>query len=293
MPRLAKIILMFALICSPRLSHAANLTLAWDPPSEGVVAGYIISYGTVSRAYSLQANVGNTTSYTLNGLSVGTTYYFVVSAYDATGRTSAPSAEISVRIAPPVVTALSLTASVPPPQVAGTSVTWRAVASGGVAPYQFQWSLYTDGKWTVNPWTTASAWTWKPSAPGAYQVRVAVRSSGSSSTAGEMVQSVPFTVTAPPIAVTLLPSVAAPQKVSTTIRWSAAATGSATGYQYRWFLFNGIAWSPTTAWTTSSTWSWVPSLANDAYIVAVWVRKGGNSIDAPEAGASAPFSIKP
>ena len=146
---------------------------------------------------------------------------------------------------------------------------------------------------TVGPWTDASTWTWTPSTPGSDYVGVAVRSSGSGSTVGEMVQWVPFTVTAPQVAsVTLQAMVAPPQTVGNLIYWSAAASGGAAGYEYRWFVFNGSAWTDVTGWTTRSTWYWVPTMANDGYIVRVWVRAAGNSTDAPEASASVPFPIK-
>jgi hypothetical protein len=155
-------------------------------------------------------DVGNTTSYAVKNLLDDTTYYFAVCAYDAMGVTSDPSTEVSGTTAPavppgvtalavpPGMTAVALTSNVPSPQVIGTTVTWLATATGGVAPYEFQWVLYGAGQWTVLPWTADSTWTWTPSTPGKdYQVTVAVRSSGSSSTDGELQQSVPFTVIAP------------------------------------------------------------------------------------------------
>ena len=293
MPRFALILIV---LLFPHLSAAANLTLAWDAPGEGVTRGYLIFYGTAPRSYTQQVDVGDTTSYTLNGLSGGTTYYFVVRAYNLAGLISDASNEVSATVAPsvsPVVTALALTSDVPTPQAVGTTVTWVATATGGVTPYQYQWSLYSAGKWTVWGWTNASTWKWTPSTHGNdYQVRVGVRSMGSTSTLGEMVQSVPFTVTAPVGSVTLQPNVIAPQVVGNTILWSAAVSGGGAVYQYRWFLFNGSAWSATTGWTTSSTWSWVPLVPNSSYIIGVWVRTAGNVIDAPEASASVPFPIK-
>ena len=41
-------------------------------------------------------------------------------------------------------------------------MTWSATATGGVAPYQFQWSVYHADQWTVGPWTSASTWAWTP-----------------------------------------------------------------------------------------------------------------------------------
>jgi hypothetical protein len=198
-PRLWKcIVLVIFLTFCPRLSEAASLTVAWDPPIDGVTVGYVLSYGTASGSYSQNLNVGNATSCTLNGLLDGVIYYFVVRAYDAAGNLSAPSAEISAALAPsvsPAVTALTLTANVPPPLSVGTPVSWLATATGGVAPYQFQWALYTVGQWTVWPWTDASTWTWTPSTSGNdFEVKVAVRSACSTDSRGEMSQSVPFTV---------------------------------------------------------------------------------------------------
>jgi hypothetical protein len=297
-PRFAKVIVVVVFgICCPRLGSAADLTLAWDPPSDGITTGYILFYGTAPQSYSLQVDVGFTTSYTLNGLADGTTYYFAVRAHDPIGDMSNLSNEVyatTLAGVPPVVTALALTANLPSPQVVGTTVTWLSTAGGGVAPYEFQWALYQAGNWTAWPWTLASTWTWTPSTSGNdYQVRVAARSSGSSSTSGEVSQSVPFTVTAPPVAsVTLQANVASPQIAGSTILWSAAALGGVAPYQYRWWVFDGSVWSAATAWTTSSTWSWTPTVANNGYIVRVWVRGAGSSTDAAEASASVPFPIK-
>lgn len=105
MQRFAKILIIVFVVSCPRLSDAADLTLAWDAASDGVTTGYIISYGTVSRSYSQQVNVGNKMSHTLSGLIVGTTYYFAVRAYDPTGLISTPSNEVSATIAvviPPI-----------------------------------------------------------------------------------------------------------------------------------------------------------------------------------------------
>jgi hypothetical protein len=175
----------------------------------------------------------------------------------------------------------------------GTSVAFLSTATGGVVPYEFQWAFYQAGSWNTWPWTTSSTYTWTPSTPGNdYQVRVAVRSSGSNGV-GELTQSMPFTVTAARVAsVTLLANVAAPQIAGSTILWSAAASGGLAPYQYRWWVFDGKVWSAATAWTTSSTWAWTPTVANDGYIIRVWARSAGQSIDAAEASASAPFPIQ-
>src|SRR5207247_4775385 len=99
----------------------------------------------------------------------------------------------------------------------------------------------------------------------------------------EMSHSESFTVTSPPVSsVTLQSNVAPPQIVGSTILWSAGTSGGVAPYQYRWWVFDGSVWSAATAWTTSSTWSWKPTVANSGYVVRVWVRGAGNSTDAAE-----------
>jgi Fibronectin type III domain len=286
-----------AVLC-PRLSQAASVVLQWDASATESVTGYVLVYGTASQSYTQQVDVGYTTSYTLNDLLDGTTYYLAVRAYDAVGALSAPSAEVTANPlsgSAPVVNSLTLSSNIPSPQPVGAVVNWLSTAAGGVAPYEFQWSLYKAGAWNSWPWASSSTWTWTPSSAGSdYQIRVAVRSSGSSSTTGELTQSTPFTVTAPFVsAATLISNLPAPQLVGTTVLWSAGGTGGVTPYQYKWWVYDGVTWTATTDWTTSSTWSWTPPTANSSYSVRVWVRSAGSMVDAPEASSSIAFAIKP
>ena len=63
----------------------AQVTLTWDPNSEPDLAGYDIYYGTASGNYQWKTDVGNVTTYTLNGLNIGVTYYFAATAYNTQG----------------------------------------------------------------------------------------------------------------------------------------------------------------------------------------------------------------
>src|SRR5215813_5420867 len=117
---LARSVLVFLACCWPCVAHAADITLAWDPATDGITTGYIIQYGAASQSYSQQVDVGGVTSYTLHGLSDGTIYYFVVRAYDAAGHLSGPSNEVQATTppaVPPPVTSLALTSSLPSPKV--------------------------------------------------------------------------------------------------------------------------------------------------------------------------------
>ena len=84
------------LLLSTRL-EAATVTLAWDP-SPDPVNGYIVRYGTSSRTYTVEIDVGRTTQSVVTINTPGTTtYYFAVVAYNSVGR-SADSAEVSTAI---------------------------------------------------------------------------------------------------------------------------------------------------------------------------------------------------
>ena len=74
---------------------------------------------------------------------------------------------------------ITLTPNVASPQSEGSSIVWSASVTGGVAPYQFKWSLYNSGRWSdVTQWSGSSTWLWRPASQGQYQIRVAVRSAG-------------------------------------------------------------------------------------------------------------------
>jgi hypothetical protein len=99
---------LFILICAltilpltAPLATAAQTTLSWDPPvnTDGTpvagITGYKLYIGTASRSYSQNIDVGNVTSYTMNNLSDGATYYFTATDYDNSGNVSGYSNEVS------------------------------------------------------------------------------------------------------------------------------------------------------------------------------------------------------
>ena len=67
----------------------------WAPNSEADLAGYTVYYGTDTRIYSTSADVGMSTSHQISGLVEGVTYYFAVTAYNASGAESLYSEEVS------------------------------------------------------------------------------------------------------------------------------------------------------------------------------------------------------
>jgi hypothetical protein len=97
---------------------------------------------------------------------------------------------------PSVVSAVALTANKAAPQAKGTSITWTAVAAGGVTPYQYKFLVW-DGasKIVVRAWSTSNTFTWTPSmANKYYKVIVWARSNGNIADAPEFVTEVPYSI---------------------------------------------------------------------------------------------------
>jgi hypothetical protein len=76
------------------VAQAGSISLAWDA-STSTVSGYRIYYGTSPTNLTNIVEVGNQTSYAVNGLTNGVTYHFVVHAYTAQGVMSGPSNPVS------------------------------------------------------------------------------------------------------------------------------------------------------------------------------------------------------
>jgi hypothetical protein len=62
-----------------------SLYIVWDRNPESDIAGYRLYYGTSPASYGAPVEVGDTTAYTLNGLTNGIPYYLALSAYDSDG----------------------------------------------------------------------------------------------------------------------------------------------------------------------------------------------------------------
>jgi hypothetical protein len=75
----------------------SSATLTWNANTESDLAGYKVYRATAPGAYGapIATLQGNVTNYVATGLQVGTTYYFVVTAYDTAGNESAYSNEVS------------------------------------------------------------------------------------------------------------------------------------------------------------------------------------------------------
>ena len=96
---LAGLVICTAFITS--VQAQANVTLAWSPSSDPIVAGFNIYYGGASGVYTNKTSVGTATSLTVPNLVVGATYYFAATTYSAAGAESALSSAVSYTVPTP------------------------------------------------------------------------------------------------------------------------------------------------------------------------------------------------
>jgi len=105
------LLVVMAFVAASALAQA-NVTLAWSPIANPLVAGFNVYYGGASGVYTNAINVGTNTSLTIFNLTMGATYYFASTTYSAAGAESAKSAEVSFIVpTPPPAVQLAVTSA--------------------------------------------------------------------------------------------------------------------------------------------------------------------------------------
>src|SRR5262249_45266176 len=77
---------------------AGPIILAWEASVDTAVRGFILLYGTAPGDYTSSLDVGNTTLWSTTQLTAGTTYYFVVMAYNDVGERSPITDEVNATV---------------------------------------------------------------------------------------------------------------------------------------------------------------------------------------------------
>jgi hypothetical protein len=84
------------LLASAAVIPSAGVSLQWNANPEPDVVGYKVYFGTEPQDYSAVIDVVGSTKTELPAVSLGSTYYLAVSAYNAAGVESPRSAELKV-----------------------------------------------------------------------------------------------------------------------------------------------------------------------------------------------------
>ncbi len=165
LPRL--LCLLFLLFSRP--ASAGSVTLEWDANTESDLAGYKLHYGTASGNYTQSIDAGPALTVTAPNLTGGTTYFFVLTAYNTAGLESLPSNEVRYTVP---VQRLVLTLD-----TAAKKLTW----TDSVPPQPPQLTSYfveragPDGAWLWSAVVAAKEMSLPTGLPGGtYSFRVSV-----------------------------------------------------------------------------------------------------------------------
>ncbi len=168
------------------------------------------------------------------------------------------------------------------PLVAGTVITWTAVAIGGTAPYLYKFLVYDGATWSGGGWGTSNIFPWFVTVPGSYSIQVWVRNAGSSAEydawTGGPVTVMPVAPPPAPLTITSFTPSPGPFVTGTPVLWTAGVDGGTAPYTYKFFVYDGATWSVGQDWSSANTWIWTPSSAG-TYTFQVWARNAGSSAD--------------
>lgn len=251
----------------------AEIDLTWD--AVGTAVGYKVKYGTVTGDYTNIEDVGDVTGYTIPALTNGTTYYVVISAYNAGGE-SGNSNEVSAtpQLPPPASPVLDA-------PVAGDEeidLTWAAVdyAAGYKVKYGTVSGDYTGIEdvgnvtgYTIPALTNDTTY---------YIVVSAYNVTGESGNSNEVSATPESPIPADPVL-----SSATPGDSQVVLAWNSVS--GATGYKVKYGIAAGNY--TTTLDVNNVTEYTVPSLSNNTryYFAVVAYSAAGDSGNSNELNA--------
>ena len=256
----------------------AQVSFTWN--ASAGATGYYVKRATVSGGPYTQIAVPSTTSYTDTGLTNGTAYYYVVSAFNSAGQSgnsSQVSATPAVPLTPPAApTGLQATAG-----NAQVSLTWTA--SAGATSYHVKRSTTNGGPYTQVAAPTAASDTDTGLTNGTtyYYVVSAVNAAGESANSSQA-SATPTAPATPPAAPTGLQATAGNSQVS--LAWT-ASTG-ATNYHVKRSTTNGGPYTQIAAPTVASDVDTGLTNGTTYYYVVSALNTVGESANSPQVSAT-------
>jgi fibronectin type 3 domain-containing protein len=254
----------------------AQVTLSWTASSGAT--GYYVKRSTASGGPYMQISAESASSYTDTGLTNGTQYFYVVSAYNSTGQ-SATSAQASATpslASPATSTGLSAAAG-------NTQVVLSWNVSAGATSYHVKRSTVSGGETQIAaPTSNNYTDTGLTNGDKYFYVVSAVNAGGESANSAE-VSATPTAPTVPPAAPTGLQATAGNAQVS--LKWN-ASTG-ATSYHVKRSTSNGGPYN--TAVASPTTTNYVDTTVTNGttyYYVVSALNSSGESANSGQASAT-------
>ncbi|MBK9519307.1 MAG: multicopper oxidase domain-containing protein [Anaeromyxobacter sp.] len=253
---------------SPQLPGTAVTFTAAGSGSAGYQYRFWINSGA---GYSLAQDWSPTSNWVLASTTPAGTYQ-VVAEVRTTSLVfrDAVSPIVTIVLGAPPATGVTLTASLPSPQLPGTPITFTATGAGSVG-YDYRFWHFSGGAWAIaQNWGGGATWAWTNPVDGEHRFAVEVRTT--TTVARDAISAVMGYVIATPAATvaTLTASLASPQVPGTAVVFTAGA-GAVAVFDSRFWINNGSGWTLAQNWGGGNTWTWTNSLSGQ-YQVSVEVR---------------------
>jgi fibronectin type 3 domain-containing protein len=256
----------------------AQITLTWNASSGAT--GYYVQRAMVSGGPYTQIAAPAANSYTNTSLTNGTTYYYVVSAFNSAGQSANSSQASATPVAPtaPPAAPTGLQATAGNAQV---SLTWTA--STGATSYHVKRSTTSGGPYTqvAAPTTTSDSDTGLTNGTTYYYVVSALNSAGESANSSQ-VNATPVAAATPPATPTGLQ--ATPGNAEVSLTWT-ASTG-ATSYHVKRSTTSGGPYTQVAAPTTTSDSDTGLTNGTTYYYVVSALNAAGESANSSQVSAT-------
>jgi hypothetical protein len=255
--------------------YAAGTDIVFTAASGGSGAQYRFWMYNGTTWTTVQ-DYSSTATWTLPATSLPGSYTIAVDARinPAVDRDTVTYASFNLSGATEPATGVTITPSLASPHGPGVPVQFTAagVGGGGSAVYDYRFKLFNGTVWAlVQDYGNGDTWTLPDTtAVGSYTVAVDVRTS--TAVNRDTVAYLPHViVNSQATGVTITPSQPSPHVGGTSVVFTAAGIG-ASGYQYRFLLFNGTSWSTVQDYGVGDSWTMPASTAVGSYTIAVDVR---------------------